>query len=148
MNDVQIEKKWYRLTTDPNIRDEFHRYVIVEKVGDEVYKDAKQTPFDPPQFAFNTFMVHQEKDNNGTGFPVGDWWERDRFEVFCHILNGHWENENDWRTDQLRVFSGPPAFLQWELVDAPDELEQMPPGAKALVVRNTEFEPAHMRSAV
>lgn len=149
-------RRWYRCLT-PNIRDEFNRYLLVEDVGDEcLYLDPitqVMKSHNPPEYEYRTFMVHQERDNNGSGFPIGDWWERDRFEISRHLINGHYgevelpnadaleaQTAPGWITDELIIYSDSPAFLAWEVVSQPDAYDGVDPRVKSLVCRDTALE--------
>lgn len=148
-------KRWFLLTTDPNIQDEFNRFIIIEDVGDPILGTNGQHLTDKDgvlQYEYRTFMLHQEKDNV-QGYPTGQWWERDRFEITRHLIVGHYEKFEDnsdgevqmvtgWKTDKLVIFSDPPKFLQWDSVEMPDEYVGAKPGAKSLVVRDIEAEQA------
>lgn len=148
-------RRWFLLTTDPNIQDEFNRFIVIEDVGDPIVDSNGVQCVDEnnePLFEYRTFMLHQEKDNV-QGYPTGEWWERDRFEISRHLIVGHYEKFEDdsngdvqmvtgWKTDKLVIFSDPPKFLQWESVEMPDEYVGVNPKAKSLVVRDTEAEQA------
>lgn len=146
------EKKWLRLTTDPNIRDEFNRYLLTEKIGSEVlYMDPAtkvMRSHNPPEYEYLTFMTHQERDNSGTGFPVGDWWTREEFRVYKHLVVGHYGQATDysgntgtgWIGDELIIYSDPPLFLEWEQVEMPTAFEGADEKVAALVVRDTSKE--------
>ena len=152
------ELRWYLLTTDPNVQDEFNRFIVIEDIGDPLLDDKGDQVVDEEgrvQFHYNTYMVHQERDNV-QGFSTGDWWERDRFEVARHLIIGHYRVIPDqevqeptepivgWQTDKLVILSGPPKFLQWESVEMPDEFAGVDPKKKALVVRDLEAEKAEL----
>jgi hypothetical protein len=148
---VKDNKRWYLLTTDPNIQDEFNRYVIVEDSGDEIFRPDK-TPFTPAEYEYRTFMVHQMK-GNVQGFPDGDWVEHDRFEITRHLIVGHYEKMEDnsgdegvmvtgWKADKIVIFSEAPKFLQWDSVEMPDEFVSAEDKVKSMVVRDLEAEQA------
>ena len=56
------------------------------------------------------------------------------------MVNLEWSP--DGKTDKLVILSDPPKFLQWEVVEMPDEFAGIDPKQKALVVRDVEAEKA------